>query len=217
LLSVSESVLSAPDDIVRHDCSRLQVERSGVGTWDLDFSNYDLQWSDTTRAIFGIHSETPVSYDLFLSLLEPHDREHVQGTIQALFESGGNLDASFKLLGTPGLRGGLIREEAGVPRHLRNALDAMAESPQRELIATSTKLADHMVEVTISETGPVVPDDVLGNLFRAFFTNRQTGMGIGLSIRPSIVEVHDGRMWAENNPLGTATFRFTLPAVPNES
>jgi two-component system, LuxR family, sensor kinase FixL len=99
----------------------------------------------------------------------------------------------------------------------RNALEAMAQSPQRELIASNAKVADDMVEVEVSDTGSGFPDDVRANLFQTFFTTKETGMGVGLSISRSIIEAHGGRMWAESNPAGGATFRFTLPAVSNES
>jgi two-component system, LuxR family, sensor kinase FixL len=99
----------------------------------------------------------------------------------------------------------------------RNALEAMAHSPQRQLIASTAKVADDMIEVAVSDTGPGFPDDVKPNLFQTFFTTKETGMGVGLSISRSIVEAHGGRMWAETNDLGGATFRFTLPAAPTES
>jgi two-component system sensor kinase FixL len=54
------------------------------------------------------------------------------------------------------------------------------------------------------------------NLFQTFFTTKETGMGVGLSISRSIIEAHGGRMWAETNPSGGAIFRFTLPAASNE-
>ena len=99
----------------------------------------------------------------------------------------------------------------------RNALDAMANSPQRELIASNARVADDMIEVAIFDTGPGIPDDVMPNLFQTFFTTKETGMGVGLSISRSIVEAHGGRMWAESNRSGGATFRFTLPIASSES
>jgi two-component system sensor kinase FixL len=99
----------------------------------------------------------------------------------------------------------------------RNALDAMADSPQRELIASNVRVADDMIEVAIFDTGPGIPDDVMPNLFQTFFTTKETGMGVGLSISRSIVEAHGGRMWAESNRSGGATFRFTLPTASSES
>jgi two-component system, LuxR family, sensor kinase FixL len=99
----------------------------------------------------------------------------------------------------------------------RNALEAMAHSPQRELIASNARDADDMVEVAVFDTGPGIPDDVMPNLFQTFYTTKETGMGVGLSISRSIVEAHGGRMWAEANSSGGATFRFTLPAASSES
>jgi two-component system, LuxR family, sensor kinase FixL len=99
----------------------------------------------------------------------------------------------------------------------RNALEAMAQSSRRELIATNCKVADDMIEVEVSDTGTGFHEDVKPNLFQTFFTTKETGMGVGLSISRSIIEAHGGRMWAENNAAGGATFRFTLPAAANES
>jgi two-component system, LuxR family, sensor kinase FixL len=99
----------------------------------------------------------------------------------------------------------------------RNALEAMAQSPRRELIATNFRVADDMIEIVVSDTGSGFHDDVKPNLFQTFFTTKETGMGVGLSISRSIIEAHGGRMWAEDNASGGATFRFTLPAATSES
>ena len=99
----------------------------------------------------------------------------------------------------------------------RNALEAMAQSPQRELVVSNAEVADDMVEVSVSDTGSGFQDDVKANLFQTFFTTKETGMGVGLSISRSIIEAHGGRMWAESNASGGATFRFTLPATSGES
>jgi two-component system, LuxR family, sensor kinase FixL len=98
----------------------------------------------------------------------------------------------------------------------RNALEAMAQTPRRELAASNARAADDMVEVTVSDTGSGFDDDVKSNLFQTFFTTKEAGMGVGLSISRSIVEAHGGRMWAEVNESGGATFRFTLPAASSE-
>ena len=99
----------------------------------------------------------------------------------------------------------------------RNALEAMAHSLQRELVASNARVADDMIEVAVFDTGPGIPVDVMPNLFQTFYTTKETGMGVGLSISRSIIEAHGGRMWAEANRSGGATFRFTLPAASSES
>ena len=99
----------------------------------------------------------------------------------------------------------------------RNALEAMTASKQRRLVASTRLVADDMIEISVADTGHGFADGVESNLFQTFFTTKDTGMGVGLSISRSIVEAHGGKMWAENNPSGGATFRFTLPDVPNES
>ena len=508
-LSVTNITRSSSADAVGKEHFRLRIEGFGVGTWDLDLSTRELEWSDTTRSLFGIARDTPVTYELFLSLLEPKDRDPTEQAIKRTAEVGGNFDVSFRVGRTPGsghwirVRGGLVKDEAGASRHLsgivldideeklleealrmrenhlrsildtvpdamividgngimqffstaaerlfghaeqeaigknvselmplpdrerhdgylaryrstgqrhiigigrivtgkrrdgttfpmhltigemqsggepyftgfvrdltehqqtqaqlqelqselvhvsrlsamgemasalahelnqplaaisnymkgsrrllsgsldpntpkietamdraaeqalragqiirrlrdfvsrgesekrveslsklieeagalglagareqniqlhfnvnpefdlvlvdrvqiqqvlvnlfRNALEAMAQSPQRELIVSNGKVADDMIEVVVSDTGTGFHDDVKPNLFQTFFTTKETGMGVGLSISRSIIEAHGGRMWAENNAAGGATFRFTLPAASNES
>jgi two-component system, LuxR family, sensor kinase FixL len=508
-LGVPGIIQTSPDDPVRNEHLRLRIEGFGVGTWDLDLSTRKLQWSATARSLFGVANDKPVTYELFLSLLEPNDRERTEQAIKRVAESGGNFDVSFKVGGPSRsghwirARAGLLRDDTGAARHLsgivldideekqleetlrtreshlrsildtvpdamivingfgimqsfstaaerlfgyaeheaigknvselmpmpdqarhdgylarylstgerhiigigrivtgkrrdgttfpmhlsigemqsagepyftgfvrdltehqqtqarlqelqselvhisrltamgemasalahelnqplaaisnymkgsrrllagstdpntskiehamdraaeqalragqiirrlrdfvargesekrveslsklieeagalglagareqsiqlrfnlnpefdlvlvdrvqiqqvlvnlfRNALEAMAQSPQRELTASNAKVADDMIEVEVSDTGPGFHDDVKANLFQTFFTTKETGMGVGLSISRSIIEAHGGRMWAENNPAGGATFRFTLPAASSES
>jgi two-component system sensor kinase FixL len=508
-LSVPGTIRSSPDDPVRNEHLRLRIEGFGVGTWDLDLSTRKLEWSDTAKSLFGVARDGPVSYELFLSLLEPKDREHTEQAIKRVAEFGGNFDVSFKVGGTSEsaqwirARGGLVKDDDGVARHLsgiildideekqleealrtreshlrsildtvpdamividgngivqffstaaerlfgyteqeaigknvselmpqpdqsrhngylaryrssgerhiigigrivtgkrrdgttfpmhlsigemqsggvpyftgfvrdltehqqtqarlqelqselvhvsrlsamgemasalahelnqplaaisnymkgsrrllaastdpntpkienamdraaeqalragqiirrlrdfvsrgesekrveslsklveeagalglagareqniqlrfnlnpefdlvlvdrvqiqqvlvnlfRNALEAMAQSAKRELSASNAMVADDMIEIAVADTGTGFHDDVKPNLFQTFFTTKETGMGVGLSISRSIIEAHGGRMWAENNSLGGATFRFTLPAASNES
>jgi two-component system, LuxR family, sensor kinase FixL len=99
---------------------------------------------------------------------------------------------------------------------LRNALEAMHESVQRELNVEATLTDDSMVEIMISDTGHGVSPEFLPRLFEPFVTTKEAGMGVGLSISKAIVEAHGGRLWMEANPVGGTIFRFTLPAVIEE-
>jgi len=99
----------------------------------------------------------------------------------------------------------------------RNALEAMANTDRRELVITNTRASEDMIEVEVSDTGHGFGDDVRAKLFQTFFTTKETGMGVGLSISRSIVEAHGGRMSVESNSWGGATFRLTLPAASSES
>jgi two-component system, LuxR family, sensor kinase FixL len=98
----------------------------------------------------------------------------------------------------------------------RNALDAMAESPRRELNVRTRRLAGNMIEIEVSDTGPGFAEDAESRLFQPFFTTKESGMGVGLSISRTIIEAHGGQMRARTNDSGGATFRFTLPIAAVE-
>jgi PAS domain S-box-containing protein len=93
---------------------------------------------------------------------------------------------------------------------VRNAIDAMAQSKQREILI-SARAAGNMVEISVADSGPGIPPEDLENLFSQFMTTKSGGMGIGLPICRTIVEAHGGTIWAENRPEGGSIFRFTLP------
>ena len=75
-----------------------------------------------------------------------------------------------------------------------------------------------MIDFAVRDNGTGVPDDVMPHLFEAFYTTKAEGLGIGLNICRSIIEFHQGRLWAENqyNTQGLcgSVFRFTLPFEP---
>lgn len=95
----------------------------------------------------------------------------------------------------------------------RNGLEAMANTSRRELVVANARVSEDMIEITVSDTGHGFSDEVRTKLFQPFFTTKETGMGVGLSISRTIVEAHGGRMSVESNALGGATFRFALPAA----
>ena len=98
-----------------------------------------------------------------------------------------------------------------------NAVEAMREVNDRELlIKTETDAAKNVI-VEVRDSGPGFKPDQMEHLFDAFFTTKASGMGMGLSICRSIIEAHGGRLWASANEPGGAVFQFTVPAHPNTS
>jgi PAS domain S-box-containing protein len=97
---------------------------------------------------------------------------------------------------------------------IRNALEAVAESRRRELVVTTSLLDRETVEIAIADSGPGLAADTLDHLFEPFFSTKERGMGLGLSISRTIVESHGGRIEASENPGGGLVFRFTLPMGP---
>lgn len=99
---------------------------------------------------------------------------------------------------------------------IRNAIDAMEDCACRELRVSVRPAEDHLVKVSVADTGPGVSPAVIDQLFQPFITTKRHGMGVGLSISRTIIEAHGGRIWAEPTPGGGATFHFTLRGVEDE-
>ncbi len=92
-----------------------------------------------------------------------------------------------------------------------NAMDAMMTvAGARELTIRSERLGADEIAITIDDNGPGVSAEIVNRIFEPFFSTKEQGTGMGLAICRSIIEAHDGRIWAENlNPVG-ARFKFTL-------
>jgi two-component system, LuxR family, sensor kinase FixL len=100
---------------------------------------------------------------------------------------------------------------------IRNAIEAMHGCDREELLVTTSTPRDGMIEVSVSDTGHGLSEEIADRLFQPFVTTKPAGMGVGLSISKRIIEAHGGEMWAEPNPGGGASFRFTLEAVTGEN
>ncbi len=91
-----------------------------------------------------------------------------------------------------------------------NAVDAMANGGS--LIVTTSWLAENKeILIKVTDTGTGIDESILPNIFEAFITNKEKGTGLGLAISSEIVLKHHGRIQAENNPQGGATFSIWLP------
>ena len=93
-----------------------------------------------------------------------------------------------------------------------NACEAMADcaSSERQLLIAS-KLEKSAVQVSVTDHGGGIPEKKIEQVFERFFTTKKEGMGLGLSICRSIIDAHEGKIWATNNADCGATFYFSLP------
>jgi PAS domain S-box-containing protein len=117
----------------------------------------------------------------------------------------------------PAVTGDRIQLQQVILNLLRNASDAMIgvhDRPRRLLIKTERD-DDERVRLSVRDAGVGLSSQNLDSLFHPFHTTKSGGMGIGLFVSRSIVESHQGRLWAESNDGGPgATFAFSVPRVP---
>ncbi|MGE5414998.1 MAG: sensor histidine kinase [Syntrophomonadaceae bacterium] len=120
--------------------------------------------------------------------------------------------------GLPPVRGDRVQIEQVLLNLVTNGCDAMGESdPSRRLLRLRAEIADGAVRVSVADRGSGIPPDVLERLFEPFVTTKERGIGLGLAVCRTIVDSHEGRLWAVNNEEGGATFHFTLPVFTEEA
>ena len=98
---------------------------------------------------------------------------------------------------------------------LRNGVDAMcdAKAEDRRLRLAAHVIESNKIQVDVVDCGEGVPEEARNELFNAFFTTKQSGMGMGLAISRTIVEAHGGELTFTNNQEAGATFSFTIPTM----
>jgi C4-dicarboxylate-specific signal transduction histidine kinase len=113
----------------------------------------------------------------------------------------------------PMVAGDRVQLQQVILNLLRNASDAMSgvdDRPRLLLIRTGRDEGDQ-VRLTVVDAGVGFDPQVADRLFKAFYTTKNNGMGIGLSVCRSIIESHRGRLWATPNDGAGATFSFSIP------
>ena len=159
------------------------------------------------RALFGRKEFT----------LEPLDLNEATREVIALSLS--DLQANRVMLRSelaedlPPVTGDRVQLQQVILNLVRNAMDAMesvGDRPRELLIRTASDGGD-AVRLCVMDAGVGFRAEVADKLFQAFFTTKNDGMGIGLSVSRSIIEAHHGRLWATANNGPGATFSFSIP------
>jgi PAS domain S-box-containing protein len=113
----------------------------------------------------------------------------------------------------PRVMGDRVQLQQVLMNLIMNGIDAMKSvDGTRDLAITSQPGDNGELLVSVSDSGVGLPPEQMDQIFRAFYTTKRHGIGMGLAISRSIVESHGGRLWADEQISGGATFLLTLPA-----
>jgi C4-dicarboxylate-specific signal transduction histidine kinase len=160
------------------------------------------------RALFGGTSAATEPVDL-----NEATREVIALSLSELQRSRVILSTDFAD-DLPPVTGDRVQLQQVILSLLVNASDAMSgihDRPKHLAIGTERDLGGS-VRLTVRDVGVGVDSQSIDRLFEAFYTTKSGGMGIGLSVSRSIIESHQGRLWAEPNGGPGATFAFSVPS-----
>jgi PAS domain S-box-containing protein len=117
----------------------------------------------------------------------------------------------------PRVTGDRVQLQQVILNLLRNASDAMSavHDRPRELVIRTERDEGDRVRVSVQDAGVGLDSQSVEKLFQAFYTTKEDGMGIGLSVSRSIIESHHGRLWAAPNDGPGVTFSFSIPRGPD--
>lgn len=115
----------------------------------------------------------------------------------------------------PPVKADAVMMEQVILNLVKNGIEALQETAveNRRLVIRSMLHESQMVEIAIVDNGPGIDSQLEENLFALFFTTKPQGMGLGLHICRSIIEMHSGRLWYSRNPSGGSIFHFSLPVA----
>lgn len=137
-----------------------------------------------------------------LALCQP-DLDRIHASASAVLASG-----------LPSVMVDILQIEQALLNLLHNSIEAIGEAAgtRGSILIEASTAGDDFVEITVSDSGPGYPPDLLANPFLPFSSTKAEGLGFGLPLCKSIIEAHGGRLWLGGNVRG-ATVHFTLPVI----
>ena len=111
------------------------------------------------------------------------------------------------------IRGDRVQLQQVILNLILNAIEAMGDNEPRELLIETRENDGGNILVSMSNSGPGLDPATVDRIFEPFYSTKQGGVGIGLSICRSIIEAHEGKIWAGRNTARGSTFQFTLPVA----
>jgi signal transduction histidine kinase len=113
----------------------------------------------------------------------------------------------------PKVRGDRVQLQQVMLNLVMNGMDAMTASngTGKELVVCSWRHSPSEIVVKVEDTGIGLSRETANKIFDPFFTTKPHGVGMGLSISRSIIESHEGKLWALPRPRGGTIFQFTIP------
>jgi len=177
-----------------------------------DIRANDLRASETIRSIRNLLRKRDI-------ILQPLDLNEPVREVLRLVQSDA-LVRRVKLYselegGLPSVRADGVLMQQVILNLILNGIEALESVPEaRRRLTVQTRRQNGAVEVAVSDSGEGITPEKQARLFDSFFTTKKDGMGLGLAISRSIIDVHRGKIWVETNSVGGATLRFAIPTGP---